>query len=355
MTPPWVVIWRFSDFSEALLAKGKLEAAGIQCLISNQQMIGMGYVNAVGGVSLQVNPQQADDALALLQEPIPQFLKVDRSSPAYMQPRCPKCGSLDVHDQGPSETLSVGSWLSPSLNIHHNTNEWRCSICGHTWQTSFAEEENASNSPEVLTRIFVATTNPGKIKDFAGIASLLNVEVVPVPQERFTAEVEEDGATFEANAIKKAEAYSAMLPNELVIADDSGLEVDALGGKPGVHSARFAATEGDLKPSDSANNYKLLHELSKQPGCARTARFVCVIAAARDGRVVRTFRGEANGEILPTPIGHRGFGYDPLFFVAEAHKTFAEMGAEEKAKYSHRGAAFREFLAWLKPEIIEKR
>src|SRR6185312_1962270 len=100
----------------------------------------------------------------------------------------------------------------------------------------------------------------------------------------------------------KAEAYSSRLPNELVIADDSGLEVDALNGAPGVFSARFAQTDAGDKPTDADNNYKLLHELSLNPGAERTARFVCVIAAARDGQVLQTFRGEARGEILPTPI-----------------------------------------------------
>jgi XTP/dITP diphosphohydrolase len=352
----FVTLWKFRDLPEALLAKGKLESSGIDAMLADDELIRMDwlYSNAVGGISLRVPAEDAAEALAILQEPIPDSLDPGSQEPTYLQPRCPKCGSLNVTHEGLNRTLTFGTWLAFGFPIRVAADRWRCEDCGEEWSTQDAATEGAV-APEVMTRIFVATTNPGKIKDFSGIANLLNVEVVPFPQDHFTAEVKEDGTTFEANAIKKAEAYSALLRNELVIADDSGLEVDALSGKPGVYSARFAATDRDPKPSDSANNYKLLHELSQQPGCTRIARFVCVIAAARDGQVIRTFRGEANGEILPTPIGHRGFGYDPLFFVAEAHKTFAEMGAEEKAKYSHRGAAFREFLAWLKPEIIEKR
>jgi XTP/dITP diphosphohydrolase len=350
-----ITVWKFRDLPEALLAKGKLESAGIESFLANENIVRLNWFasNLIGGIWLQVPQEQAAEALELLQEPIPESLDVGSESPTYLQPRCPKCSSLDVDDEGSAPSISVGSWISQQFNIQEQRSGWHCAACGHHWQSP--TDSSDQSHPEILTRIFVATTNPGKIKDLAGIASILNVDVVPFPRDHTTPDVEEDGATFEENAIKKAEAYSALLPNELVIADDSGLEVDALSGKPGVYSARFAATDRDHKPSDSANNYKLLHELSQQPGCTRIARFVCVIAAARDGRVVRTFRGEANGEILPTPIGNRGFGYDSLFFVAEAHKTFAEMGAEEKAKYSHRGAAFREFLAWLKPEIIEKR
>ncbi len=349
MKPPWVTIWRFTDISEALLAKGKLELAGIECVLANENMARMGYIYAVGGISLQVQPSAADDALKLLQEPIPGSLRVSADSPHFMQPRCGQCGSLDVRNEGPSETLSAGSWLSSALNVRGKTNEWSCRKCGHHWLDDGGEQKPEPH--EVLTQIFVATTNPGKVKDFAAIARLLNIDVVPFPKQESMQEVTEDRETFEANAIKKAEAYSAHLPNELVIADDSGLEVTALGRAPGVHSARFAQSEANPKPSDADNNYKLIHQLSLHPDADRAARFVCVIAAARDGHVLQTFRGEVWGEILPTPIGRGGFGYDPLFFVPPANKTFAEMNAEEKAQYSHRGKAFKLFLDWLQPEI----
>ena len=120
-----------------------------------------------------------------------------------------------------------------------------------------------------------------------------------------------------------------------------------------MRSARFAAVvqrnnNESRKPSDEDNNDKLLYELSLKAGWERTARFVCVIAAARDGEVLATFRGEAKGEILQMPLGRKGFGYDPLFYSPAANKTFAEMTREEKAGYSHRGAAFKKFLEWVR-------
>jgi XTP/dITP diphosphohydrolase len=161
----------------------------------------------------------------------------------------------------------------------------------------------------------------------------------------------EDGATFEANARKKAEHYSKHAGGELVIADDSGLEVDALDGAPGVRSARYAADEEHApeeapNSDDEANNARLLRELANVPDEFRTARFICVIAVARNGHTLATFSGRAEGVILHAPRGEHGFGYDPLFYFPQINKTFAEIGAEEKARYSHRGAAFREFLQW---------
>lgn len=351
MATSLVTLWQFRDLPEALIAKGKLESAGIDCCLLNENLVRMDwlYSNAIGGISLQVRTEDAQEALSVLQEPIPESLSP--GDVAYVQPRCPKCGSLKVTHEGLNRLATFGSWLALGFPIRVTADLWRCDDCSHEWQS----EKTEPLAAEVATKIYVATTNPGKLKDFAAAASLLKIDVVPFPHEHSTPEVVEDGMTFEENAVKKAEAYSALLPNELIIADDSGLEVDALGGAPGVHSARFAQADPSHKSSDSDNNYKLLHELSKKPGCEHRARFVCVIAAARDGRLIKTFRGEARGEILPTPIGHGGFGYDPLFYVPQANKTFAEMDAEEKAKYSHRGAAFREFLAWLQPEITRPR
>jgi XTP/dITP diphosphohydrolase len=126
--------------------------------------------------------------------------------------------------------------------------------------------------------------------------------------------------------------------------------VDALGGAPGVHSARYAADQPHLAENntdDAANNARLVREIRKLPPDKRSARFVCVIAAARDGRTLAVFRGQAEGVILDHPCGSNGFGYDPLFFFSPIQKTFAELTAEEKAEYSHRGAAFREFLRWF--------
>lgn len=200
-----------------------------------------------------------------------------------------------------------------------------------------------------MKRALVATSNPGKIRDFAGAAQQYGIEIEPVPNFSSVPLVIEDGDTFEANARKKAEAYSRVVPGELVIADDSGLDVDALGGAPGVHSARYAADEphtADANTDDDANNSKLIRQIRPVPAEKRTGRFVCLIAAARDGNTLATFEGRAEGIILDSPRGSNGFGYDPLFYFPQIDKTFAELTAEEKAQYSHRGKAFRKFLAW---------
>lgn len=195
-----------------------------------------------------------------------------------------------------------------------------------------------------MRRVLIATSNPGKLRDFAGAAVAHGIAVASLPDFDSLPSVREDGATFEANARKKAEHYSRFGPGEIVLADDSGLEVDALAGAPGVHSARYAATSPEGNADDRANNARLLRELSRADD--RAARFVCVIAAARDGRTVSTFRGDARGRILDAARGSGGFGYDPLFFFPALGKTFAELTPEEKAGVSHRGAAFRKFLEW---------
>ena len=204
--------------------------------------------------------------------------------------------------------------------------------------------------------ILVATSNAGKLRDFAGAATAFGIEIGTIPNFASLPPVVEDGATFEANARKKAEAYSQYAWGEIVLADDSGLEVDALAGAPGVHSARYAAYAPHLAEAntdDDANNARLLRELKNVPPDKRTARFVCVIAAARDGQTLAVFRGEAAGLILEASRGSNGFGYDPLFYFPQISKTFAELSAEEKATYSHRGAAFRGFLNWAKLKVIE--
>jgi len=198
-----------------------------------------------------------------------------------------------------------------------------------------------------MKRVLIATSNPGKLRDFEGAAAPFGIEIASIPNFAALPAVIEDGPTFEANARKKAEAYSRYAPGELVLADDSGLEVGALNGAPGVHSARYAADQPHRAHSnteDEANNARLLRELKNIPPEKRTARFVCVIAAARGGKALGIFRGQAEGVILDDPRGRNGFGYDPLFYFPSLGKSFAELSAEEKAKYSHRGAAFREFL-----------
>ena len=205
-----------------------------------------------------------------------------------------------------------------------------------------------------MPRILIATSNLGKLRDFAGAAAPHGIEIVSIPNFASLPTVIEDGLTFEENARKKAEEYSRHAPGETVVADDSGLEVDALNGEPGVHSARYAAPElhgvqphlANENTDDGANNARLLRELKHIPHEKRSGRFICVLAAARDGKTLATFRGTAEGMIINAPRGTKGFGYDPLFYFPQVHKTFAELSPEEKARYSHRGMAFREFLHW---------
>jgi XTP/dITP diphosphohydrolase len=200
-----------------------------------------------------------------------------------------------------------------------------------------------------LKRVLIATSNQGKLRDFAGAASAHGIQIEGLPGFFSLAPVVEDGLSFEANARKKAEEYSLAAPGEIVLADDSGLEVDALGGAPGVHSARYAAEDPakeETNTDDEANNAKLIREVSHIPAEKRTGRFVCVIAAAQNGKTLTVFQGTAEGVILEAPRGSNGFGYDPLFYFPEIGKTFAELSAEEKANYSHRGKAFRAFLEW---------
>jgi XTP/dITP diphosphohydrolase len=207
-----------------------------------------------------------------------------------------------------------------------------------------------------MQNILIATSNPGKLRDFAGAAAVHGIEIAAIPNFSSLPLVVEDGHTFEENARKKAEQYSRYVPGGIVVADDSGLEVDALNGAPGVHSARYAADQphlADANTDDEANNARVLRELKHVPSDKRTARFVCVLAMASDGKTLQIFRGVAEGIILDTPRGTNGFGYDPLFYFPEIQKTFAELSAEDKSKYSHRGAAFRQFLDWCEKRISE--
>jgi XTP/dITP diphosphohydrolase len=210
-------------------------------------------------------------------------------------------------------------------------------------------------------RILIATSNQGKLRDFAGAAAVYGITVAGLADFSSLPEAVEDGATFEENARKKAEHYSCFAAGELVLADDSGLSVAALYVTPGVHSARYAAQhiaqpaaqqigqhDASGNSDDTANNAKLLRKLDAVEETERTARFVCVISAARGGHEVMHFRGEALGMILRQPRGSMGFGYDPLFYFPSLAKSFAELTANEKALVSHRGAALRRFLEWAR-------
>lgn len=185
-------------------------------------------------------------------------------------------------------------------------------------------------------KLVLATNNQGKVKELTDMLQPLGFQVVPIGTYPGFQEVVEDGATFAANAIKKAVA-AAQFTGELALADDSGLEVDALAGAPGVHSARFAGEPKD----DAANNRKLLAMLAEVPEEKRTARFRCVIAIAEPNGKNHTVDGTCEGMILRELKGEGGFGYDPLFYVPEYQQTFGELDAAKKNAISHRGRALQ--------------
>jgi len=191
--------------------------------------------------------------------------------------------------------------------------------------------------------LYVATSNPGKLRDFA----TANIPIEPLPNLSRIAPPPEDEPTFEGNAITKARYYSSHAPGKFVIADDSGLEVDALHGAPGVRSARFAddhnfhPTElGTDQTTDARNNLYLISLLTGIPLTERSARYHCVLAAARNGHILAIGHGAVEGEILTEPRGTGGFGYDPLFYLPTHHRTMAEIDLQTKLSLSHRGRAF---------------
>lgn len=190
--------------------------------------------------------------------------------------------------------------------------------------------------------ILIATSNRGKFREIEALLTGSGIELKSLADFPGIPEAVEDGETFEANARKKALHY-ARLTRLLTLADDSGLEVDSLGGAPGVFSARYAGIQGD----DAANNAKLLHELHGVPAERRTARFRCVMAFADSTSILATASGSIEGRILEAPRGANGFGYDPLFFIPEYNQTAAELPPEVKNQISHRGRA----LAAIKPQI----
>lgn len=182
--------------------------------------------------------------------------------------------------------------------------------------------------------IYCATSNPGKLREFQSAAPQYQVCAISLPTP------EEHGATFEEAAAEKALYYGAGVDGYL-FADDSGLEVDALNGAPGVRSARFAGPGA----TDSQNNALLLEKLRGVE--RRTARFVCIIALVHEGKLVRTFRGSVEGQMLDAPRGTQGFGYDPLFYYEPFGCTFGEASHDQKMQVSHRGQALRAMFTFL--------
>lgn len=185
-------------------------------------------------------------------------------------------------------------------------------------------------------KLYCATSNRGKLREFE-LAAGAGWELAPLEG---ILPCEETGETFEQNAIQKAVYYSRHAPG-LLFAEDSGLEVDALGGAPGVRSARFAGE----RASDADNNRLLIEKLRGVGD--RSARYVCVIALAEAGNLLRTFRGEVAGKIVDDPRGVNGFGYDPYFYYEPFELTFAEASPEQKLRVSHRGRAVGKMLKWL--------
>lgn len=197
--------------------------------------------------------------------------------------------------------------------------------------------------------LLIATSNPHKVEEIAAVLEPLGMEVVSLDAIGLDVpEPVEDGATFEANARLKA-VYYARVAGRACLADDSGLEVDALGGRPGVYSARYAGVDGTRAQRDAANNAKLLAELREAPAARRAARFVCAMCLAdARGNVLAESRGEFEGVIIDEARGSNGFGYDPLLWLADVGKTSAELPPEQKNARSHRGAASRAMAARLR-------
>lgn len=230
--------------------------------------------------------------------------------------------------------------------------------------------------------LYVASTNRGKLREFRQAALERGISVDPIPRMQDLPPCVEDGSTFEENARKKALHYSAYVSG-CVFADDSGICVDALDGSPGVHSARYASLQSWGLPSarvgsiddavrarsstpagshhatdsvfarDDTNNMKLLRELEGVPDEHRTAHYLCVIALARAGRVLKVTEGRVDGVIIKAPRGNGGFGYDPYFLYPPLGRTFGELSPDEKFSVSHRGQAFRRLLDGL-DEIVER-
>jgi XTP/dITP diphosphohydrolase len=192
-------------------------------------------------------------------------------------------------------------------------------------------------------KLLLASSNPGKLTEFQALASASaaarQVELALLPGFASLPAFDESAPTFAENAAGKALHYSRFA-DDAVLADDSGLVVPALGGAPGVHSARYAG----LGASDADKILKLLAEMRGKKGDARAAKFVCVLAVAQKGRVFAIVSDFAPGVLLESPRGTAGFGYDPVFLVPELNKTFAELSREEKNRLSHRGKTFRRLL-----------
>ncbi|MCI3196287.1 XTP/dITP diphosphatase [Bacillus sp. HU-1818] len=194
----------------------------------------------------------------------------------------------------------------------------------------------------IMKEAIIATHNPGKVKEFKDILAPKGYDVKSLADIGFLEEIEETGHTFEENAVLKAEAVAKAV-NKMVIADDSGLSVDNLGGSPGVYSARYAGEQKD----DTANINKVLQKLKGIEKEQRTARFRCALAVSIPGEETKTVEGHVEGYIAEEPKGENGFGYDPIFIVKDKDKTMAELTSDEKNKISHRANALKKLSQLL--------
>lgn len=206
-----------------------------------------------------------------------------------------------------------------------------------------------STSVAAPAKLLLASSNPGKLAEFQALASASaaagQIDLALLPNFTSLPAFDESAPTFAENAAGKALHYSKFAGGAAVLADDSGLVVRALGGAPGVHSARYAGSGA----TDADKIRKLLAEMRGMKAGARAARFVCILAVAKQGRALAVVSDFAPGVLLESPRGTAGFGYDPIFLVPELNKTFAELSREEKNRFSHRGKAFRRLLQAFDP------
>ena len=197
-----------------------------------------------------------------------------------------------------------------------------------------------------MKKLIFATGNEGKMREIRVIMGDLGMEILSQKEAGFSPEVEENGTTFEENAVIKAKAVAALAPDVLVLADDSGLEIDYLNKEPGIYSARYAGTD----TSYDIKNSLLLSRMKGVPDEERTARFVCAIAAVFPDGSHEVVRGTMEGKIGYEIAGGNGFGYDPIFYLPEYGCTSAELAPEKKNELSHRGKGLR-----MMREIMEKK
>ncbi len=194
-----------------------------------------------------------------------------------------------------------------------------------------------------MTELVIATKNAGKLRELKRYLKNVKVAVVSLSEFKDPPRIVENGRTFKANAEKKALVISRFIGG-LVLADDSGLSVDALGGAPGIRSSRFAGP----KKRDKDNNDKLLHLLAGVASGRRKAKFVCAVAIADNGKLVKTIEDDCRGLIAFKTSGRHGFGYDPLFLIPKYGKTFGELGLKTKDRMSHRSKALKKARAFLR-------